>query len=90
MFKKTEYGKKLIRPIFCAIGILWACHANAWVGGRGDYYHGGYRTGGYYYNNGWAAHGVVIGVPEGAYYGYGCSIVQRCYENGCVNQRICE
>ncbi len=75
------------------LGSILTCSAEAWVAAGRDGYHGGYYGGynhGYYYGNGWAAHGAVIGVPEGAYYGYGCGLVQTCGAAGCVNHRICE
>ncbi len=74
----------IIRVFICAVSLILTCSTYAWVAERG-YAH----RGGDYYNNGWAAHGVVIGVPEGAYYGYGCSIIQSCGENGCANRRVC-
>ncbi|PJD91596.1 MAG: hypothetical protein CK424_06100 [Legionella sp.] len=73
----------IIRGLIGALSLILTSNIHAWVAERG------YNHGGYYYNNGWASHGVVIGVPEGAYYGYGCSIIQRCDASGCFNERIC-
>lgn len=86
----TRPCKSLLRLVALSLCLIFTAHAHAWVAaGHGGYYHGG--GGGYYYGNGWASHGVVIGVPEGAYYGYGCGMIQRCYPNGgCVNERVCE
>lgn len=98
--------KTSIQTITFLTGILFAMSSEAWVAHGGGYYHGGgdayYHGGGGYYHGGygygyhgsswgWGAPGVVIGVPAGAYYGYGgCSLIQQCYPGrGCVNQRVC-
>jgi hypothetical protein len=89
----------IVTAVLVAACLAGSMHVHAWVAaGRDDAYRGGvyyhdggyYHGNGYYYDNGWASHGVVIGVPAGAYYGTGCSLIQRCYPNaGCVNERIC-
>lgn len=93
MNKKSTWAILILSLSF----LLSTYEARAWISNRyhGHYYHGGYYHGGYhnnyYYNHGWSAHGVVIGVPAGAYYGYGCRLIQKCYPNGgCINHRICE
>lgn len=83
------------KPYLFAGLLLLTCHSYAWIaaGHAGGYhggYHGGYYHGYYPYNSGWAAHGVVIGVPGGAYYGGGCRVIQSCNYSGCFNQRICD
>lgn len=87
--------------IAVTLGSVLTCNAEAWVATRGHggvyhtsgyhnaYYGDYYHHGGYYYNDGWSAHGVIIGVPAGVYNGYGCGYVQTCTHNGCVNQRVC-
>lgn len=93
---------KFMRLAAIILGTLLMSQAQAWVatGGHGGYYyHGGdvyhgahygtYSVHNSYYYNGWAAHGVVVGVPEGAYYGYGCGVVQKCNAGGCVNYTSC-
>ncbi|MCX7091384.1 MAG: hypothetical protein NTU48_08050 [Legionellales bacterium] len=85
------------------LGSVLSFDAVAWVAGGhgGGYYHGGsYGAGGYgrdgYYHgsyyNGWVAPGVVVGVPAGAYYGYGdCGHVSRCDQlHNCVTEYVCE
>lgn len=86
-------NRSILGALALTTGMLISMDCAAWWagGGHGGYYHGGggYYHGGYHYNQGWGAPGVTIGVPVGAYYGYGCSLVQRCYANGCVNTRVC-
>lgn len=59
------------------------------VYGHTGYYRSHYYHGSYYYD-GWSAHGMVVGVPAGVYYGYGCGWVQTCGHTGCVTEHVCE
>lgn len=79
--------RKLTWFIGGVLGLIVSVNAQAWVS-AGHFHGGGY--GGYNYNTGWVAHGVVIGVPEHAYYGYGCGVIQTCGPDRCVNRRVCE
>lgn len=89
----NKYGYIIIGTI----GTILYCNAHAWVAagrngaayGHGGYNRSDYSRGGYYYD-GWSAHGVVVGVPAGAYYGYGCGWVQNCGSNGCKTEQVCE
>jgi hypothetical protein len=93
--------KKVLSLSAILLSTLLISNAEAWVatGGHGGYhggdvYHGAhygtYNVHNGYYYNGWAAHGVVVGVPEGAYYGYGCAVVQSCNAKGCSNYTRCQ
>ena len=81
--------RKSLGLIGGVLGLLVTISAHAFID-RGAY---GRGYGGYTYNNGWAAPGAVIGVPENTYYdgyGDGCALIQTCGgANGCVNNRVC-
>ncbi|MDP3562661.1 MAG: hypothetical protein Q8R83_10835 [Legionellaceae bacterium] len=102
---KSRY-QFFIRAALLVVGLFFSMSSHAWRGGggyyHGGYYHGGYYHGNYtrgayyggyhggYYGSGWAAPGVIIGVPAAVYYGRGCSVIQRCFRGGgCINERVC-